>query len=710
MKQLFVKKGKVEIIEVPAPVTEPGFVLIRTASSCISAGTELATVNSSGETVADKIRRRPELLKRGIDMLLTQGPGRTLDTIRGKLDSGTPTGYSLSGRVIEVGDGVGDILPGQRVAAAGALYANHAEIVSVPRNLVVRIPDKVSDDDASTVTLGAIAMQGVRRANPTLGESAAVIGLGIIGQITIQILKAAGINVIGFDLSQVRVDETKNLVCDAVFVSGEIDPVTEALKFSGGLGVDFAIITAATRSNEPLNQSLDMCRRKGRVVIVGDVGLAIDRNKLYPKELDVFISTSYGPGRYDPDYEEDGHDYPIGYVRWTENRNMEEYLRLMADGKIKVQPLINKVFPLERAAEAFDALSGDDRPLMVLLRYPESPARDPVGRTITHISEPVPRKEGVLNVGIIGAGNFATAVHLPNLLHMQDRYRIHTICDMHGPAAVQASTRFKAIKSTSNPDEIFADPDIDLVLISTRHDSHAQLAISAARSGKAVICEKPMGISRDEVLALVKVLKETETPYLVGFNRRFSPAIQIIGEHTTNRNFPLAIVYTVNAGYLPRDHWTHGKQGGGRIVGEACHMIDVCSSLAGSILINLVAMAIRPGDHMYFPHDNVQISLSYDDGSIAQITYTSMGSPDCPKERVEVHAGGWSYIVENFRKLHIYGPKPRTFEWKDSEKGHREELVAFSDWMRGQSPPPIELSSMLETTLATFTVYEQIRA
>jgi predicted dehydrogenase len=517
------------------------------------------------------------------------------------------------------------------------------------------------------------------------------------------------VRVIGFDLSQARVEEAKALGCDAVFMSDAADPIDEALKFSGGNGVDFAVITAATRANAPLNQALDMCRRKGRVVIVGDVGLVIDRNRLYPKELDVFISTSYGPGRYDPSYEEDGHDYPLGYVRWTENRNMSEYLRLVADGKVKVQPLINAVYPFDRAAEAYDALSGEDRPLMVLLKYPETPVEDVIGRTIIHISDPTPKREGVLNVGIIGAGNFATAVHLPNLLRMDDRFRIHTICDIHGPTAVQASTRFKAIKSSSDPAEVCRDPEVDIVVITTRHDQHAPLSILAAESGKAILCEKPMGISRDEVLSLVKVLKEKETPYLVGFNRRFSPAVQKIREHTATRNHPLVIIYTVNAGYLPSDHWTHGKEGGGRIIGEGCHMIDVCSFLAGSTLTDLKASAIRPGEHMYFAHDNVQLSLSYEDGTIAQITYTSMGAPDYPKERIEVHAGGWTYVVDDFRKLSIYGPKSQSFEWREPEKGHREELTAFSEWLRGQSPPPIELSSMLETTLATFAVYEQLR-
>ncbi len=709
MKQLLIRKGQVEIQDVAAPPVQPGYVLIQTVASCISAGTEMATVTSSGESIVDKARRKPELIKRGIDMIMTRGLKATLDTVRGKLDAGNPSGYSLAGRVIEVGTGIDDITPGQRVAAAGAAYANHAEVVCVPRNLVVPIPDDVSFEHAASVTLGAISMQGVRRANPTFGECAAVIGLGLLGQITVQILKAAGIRVIGFDLDPVRVTEASEIGCDMVINAGTTDPVIEAQKFSGGPGVDFVVITAATSANAPVNQALDMCRRKGRVVVVGDVGLSLDRNKLYPKELDVLISTSYGPGRYDQSYEEDGHDYPLGYVRWTENRNMREYLKLVAENKLDIAPLISSTYPLEEADKAYEALADEEnRPLLVVLTYPDKPKEDFLKRTITHITDPAPKKEGILNVGIIGAGNFATAVHLPNIQAMEDRYRIHTVCDIHSPTALSGAKRFKAEKHSSDAVEVCKDPEIDVVIITTRHDQHAPLTKLAAEHGKAVFCEKPMGINRDETLALVKMLKEKGTPYLVGFNRRFSPAVAKVREETSNRNHPLLIIYTVNAGFLPEDHWTHGPAGGGRIVGEGCHMIDVCTSLTRSTLADLKATAIKPGDHQYFPHDNVQLSLTYEDGSIAQITYTALGAPEHPKERVEVYAGGWVYTIDDYRHLIINGPHPQVIEYRGAEKGHREELIEFSNWLRGETGPPIELACMLETTLATFAAYEQI--
>lgn len=709
MKQLLIRKGQIEIQEVAAPPVLPGYVLIRTVASCISVGTEMATVESSGETIIDKARRKPALIKRGLDMLMTQGFSRTMETVMGKLSAGTPSGYSLSGRVIETGAGIDDLRPGQRVAAAGAAYANHAEVVCVPRNLVVPIPDDVSFEHAASVTLGAIAMQGVRRAMPTLGEFAAVIGLGLLGQISIQLLKATGIKVIGFDLDPVRVTEAKELGCDTVINAGTVDPVVEAMKFSGGQGVDFVLITAATRANAPLNQAIDMCRKKGRVVIVGAVGLSIDRNKLYPKELDVLISTSYGPGRYDTSYEEDGHDYPIGYVRWTENRNMQEYLYLIAENKIDVSPMISETYPLGKAADAYEALTlEENRPLLVLLTYPDIPDDDVLKRTIEIIPDPSPKKEGVLNVGIIGAGSFATAMHLPNLLGMEDRYRIHTICDIHGPTALEAATRFKAQKHSSDAGDVCKDPDIDMVIISTRHDTHAPLATLAAVNGKAVFCEKPMGINRDETLALVKLLKETGTPYMVGFNRRFSPAATTVRDRIKDRNHPIIIVYTVNAGYLPDDHWAHGPSGGGRIVGEGCHMIDLCTFFTGSILKDLKATAITPGDHRYNAHDNMQISMTYEDGSIAHITYTALGTPSHPKERVEVYAGDWVYTIDDYRKLNISGFKDETIDYRRSEKGHKEELIALSEWLRGDIPPPIKLSSQLETTLATFAAYEQI--
>ncbi|MFH1676171.1 MAG: bi-domain-containing oxidoreductase, partial [bacterium] len=581
--------------------------------------------------------------------------------------------------------------------------------VSVPRNLVVSVPDEITDLQASSVTLGAIAMQGVRRAKASLGESAAVIGLGLIGQLAFQILKANGVRVIGFDIDTARVDLATELGCDAAFVSDSVDPVSEALKFTGGAGVDFVLICASTRANTPLNQALDMCRKKGRVVIVGNVGLAIDYNKLYPKELDVLISTSYGPGRYDESYEEEGHDYPLGYVRWTENRNMEEYLRLVAEGKLNIDALIGETFTLDEAEKAFEALSGgDDRPLLVVLTYPETPDESVLRHEIVNIPDAAPKREGILNVGLIGAGNFATSVHLPNLSRMTDRYCIHTICDISPPAASEAASKFNAVKMSSSPDDVINDPEIDLVIIATRHDEHAHLATQSAKKGKAVFCEKPMGISRDEVLELIRVLKETETAYMVGFNRRFSPAATAIERELKDRNNPIVIVYTVNAGYLPRDNWTHGKVGGGRIVGEGCHMIDLCTFFTGSKLADIKAMSIRPGDHQYFPSDNVQILLSYEDGSIAHITYTSQGGVNFPKERVEIYSGGTTYLIDDFKRLVISGPKNKTIEYHGIEKGHREELIAFSDWMRAKTSSPIDLACQLETSLATFAVYEQI--
>jgi len=709
MKQLLIRKGKVKIVEVPAPPVQPGCVLIRTVASCISAGTEMATVESSGESIVDKAKRKPQLIKRGIDMLLTQGVSKTFDSIKGKLDAGTPTGYSLSGTVIKVGEGIDDLKPGMRVAAAGASYANHAEVVCVPRNLVVPIPENVSFEHAASVTLGAIALQGVRRANPTLGECAAIIGLGLLGQITLQFLKASGIRVIGFDLDPVRVTQAKELGCDMVIHAGTTDTVMEAIKFSGGPGVDFVLITAASRANAPLNQAIEMCRKKGRVVMVGDIGMSIDRNKLYAKELDVLISTSYGPGRYDASYEEDGNDYPLGYVRWTENRNMGEYLDLISEGKINAAALITDTFILEQASGAYEALAQEqNRPLLIVLRYPETPVKDVLNRSIELVRTPSPNKKGVLNVAVIGAGNFVTSVHLPNMMKMEDRFRIHTICDIDPPTAHNVATRFNAVKYSSDADEVCHDPDVDLVMITTRHDKHAPIAKAAAQNGKAIFCEKPMGVTRDETLGLMKVLKETNAPYMVGYNRRFSPAAKAIHEHLDGRKHPILIVYTVNAGYLDGEHWTHGPQGGGRIVGEGCHMIDLCTFFTGSTLADLNATSIDPGNHKFFPHDNVQVGLSYEDGSVAHITYTALGAEEHPKERVEVYAGGWVYTIDDYKKLIASGPKDRSVEYRGAEKGHKEELTEFSNWIRGEGPPPIELSSQLETTLATFAVYEQL--
>jgi predicted dehydrogenase/threonine dehydrogenase-like Zn-dependent dehydrogenase len=705
MKQVFVKSGSVTVDDVPAPILDENGVLVEVAYSLISTGTELSGVEQSGKSLVKQALEQPEKIRKVIDHLRSQGIQKTIAKVREKTGEARPTGYSCSGIVIQVGEGVTDVRPGDRVACAGAGIANHAEIVLVPRNLVVKVPDGCDLRNAASVTLGSVAMQGVRRADPRLGEIVAVIGLGLLGQITVQLLKAAGCRVVGFDVEPRRVEMAKRLGMDCGFVPSEIDVENEIRYLTGDHGVDTTIITAASESDAITQQAMEITRRKGRVVVVGAVGLGLKRSPFYEKELDFLISCSYGPGRYDERYEEKGLDYPYAYVRWTENRNMQEYLRLIAAGQVHLESILEREYPLDQAQEAYEELqSPEEKPLSALLAYPLGTGRAQSDKLRTKVPVNPRSVSGKINVALIGAGNFAKGMHLPNLRKLSDLYHLRAVVDIVGPNAKATAEQFGADYATTHYEDVLTDDDVDMVMITTRHNTHAPIAVEAAKAGKAIFVEKPMALHQGELDTLVNVLKETQVPFMVGFNRRFSPAARRVKEILEGHQSPLMILYRVNAGYLPPDHWTQTDEGGGRIIGEACHMLDLFQYLVGPAKAVEVVMstAIASQVEHVSPMDNVAVTVRYDDGSVATLLYTALGTPDFDKEYVEVYADGKVLVIDDYRALGVYGALVKGWTSQVQDKGHLQELVEFAKCIRGQASWPITVEEMVSDTTTSF--------
>lgn len=711
MLQAIVKKGKVFAESIPAPVVSDGAVLIKVVNSCISAGTEISGVNASGKSLIKKALEQPEKVMKVFEMLKSEGVLRTFEKVKGKLDGGAPTGYSIAGVVIAAGKGVSGFKPGDRVAAAGAGIANHAEFVDVPVNLVMRLPENLEFVEASSVTLGGIAMHGVRRAGLSLGEFCVVAGAGILGLLTLQMLKISGVRVAITDLDDNRLKIAKELGADLIVNPDRENVVALIENWTAGYGCDAVIFTAATGSNEPLSQSFKMCKRKGRVVLVGVSGMEIKREDIYNKELDFMISTSYGPGRYDRNYEEKGLDYPYAYVRWTENRNMEEYLRLLGAGNIKIGKIINGVYPISKVEEAFSSLqSGTPRPLMVILdygHYETSKLEEYLKheRKVCSSSKSVSRN--IVNVALIGAGGFATGMHLPNMSKLKDKYRLYSVLNRTGHKAKAVATQYGADYSTTNVDEVLSDANVDLVMICTRHDSHAELTLKALKAGKNVFVEKPLATTEDELKSISDFYADasiTTKPLLMtGFNRRFSRYAAEIKKHTDGRLSPLFIRYCMNAGFIPFDHWVH--EAGGRIVGECCHLIDLMTFFTGALVESVSCESLSPANSKFSGADNKSIVLKYKDGSVCSIDYFSTGSKSLPKEFMEVHFDEKSIIMEDYKSLKGYGVKINEISTPISEKGQLEELEALYRTLKGDAARwPIELWDMVQTTKISLEV------
>lgn len=705
MRQVLIRKGQLLLANVPSPLVEPGSVLVEVAYSLISTGTELSSVQSSGQSLVKKALEQPEKIRKLWDHLRSQGIQKTIAKVQGQLDLASPLGYSCSGIVIQVGEDITDIRPGDRVACAGAGIANHAEIVLVPRNLTVKVPDGCSLQDAASMTLGAIAMQGVRRADLRLGEVVAVIGLGLLGQITVQLLKAAGCKVIGVDLSERRVSLAKHLGADAAFCPTEINIINEIRHMTGDHGVDATIITAASTGNALVQQAMEITRKKGRVVIVGAVGLGLNRSPFYEKEIDFLISCSYGPGRYDDQYEKKGADYPFAYVRWTENRNMQEYLHLVTDGKVQLSRILEREYELSDVSKAYEELqSGTEKPLGVLLRYPFEDKDAQIQKLGTRLVLHDRTENGRIRIAVIGAGSFARGMHLPNLQKLSDLYHIRAIVSSTGLNAKTTAEQFGADYASTNYQDVLDDPQVDAVLICTRHNLHAQQAMRAARAGKAILLEKPMALNQDELDQLTAVLQETGVPFMVGFNRRYSPAAQRIREIVTERTNPLMIYYRMNAGYLPADHWTQTEEGGGRMIGEACHIFDLFQYVVGVPVVEVNSTAITPQTGHIMAGDNITVTLRYEDGSVATLLYTALGSPDLSKEYMEIYVDNKVLTLDDYHDLRVYGAPMKGWTASSPEKGHLQELKVFAACFRERRDLPTSLVSLLETTNASLAV------
>ncbi|MDC1311119.1 bi-domain-containing oxidoreductase [Burkholderiales bacterium] len=709
MKQILVQGGSVIVQDVPAPRVGRKNILVRVMHSCISVGTEMSGVKLSGLPLYKRALKQPENVKRVFDMMRDQGVKRTMDRVLGKLSAGSPTGYSASGVVIEVGDDVDGFSPGDKVACAGAGIANHAELIDVPVNLAVKLPGNLTTDMASTVTLGAIAMQGVRRAQPTLGEIFVVVGLGILGQLTCQFLQANGCKVIGVDLDPNRI----RLAVENGMGVG-IDPSQENYiervhKLTDGFGADAVIITAASESNQIISDAMQTCRKKGRVVLVGDVGLDLQRADFYKKELDFLISSSYGPGRYDPDYEEGGQDYPLPFVRWTENRNMEAYLNLLESGKVSLANLYQPPYPIAQAKDAYEALKGGgDKPLLVLLEYPERNeariTRVPLRMVATCSSK--------IRVALAGASSFAQGMHLPNMVKLRDRFVLQAVMSRTGANARAVATQYEAAYCTTEYQDILKDDEVDLVMVTTRHDLHGSMVLEALRAGKHVFVEKPLALKVEEIEEIEQFFAgNLSGPLLmVGFNRRFSPAIQYISNILANRTTPIIANYRMNAGYVSLDHWVHGPEGGGRNIGEACHIYDLFNFLTGTSEVEAFNVySITPSSSQWARNDNFVATLKYADGSVCTLTYTALGDKSYPKERMEVFADGKVLSMDDYKSVTVHGGKHKGWSSTSILKGQMEELEMVSQALLSGAVWPISLEDQLKTTRLAIEIERHIR-
>ena len=705
MKQVLIKQGQAIVSQIPAPVVSDNCVLVKVLYSCISAGTEIIGVTESGESIMKKAMKQPEKVKKALNMLKTQG----LDSVLGKvkeMDSPKVTGYSASGIVIGLGKNVLDLKIGDKVACAGAGFANHAEFIDVPRSLVMRVPESLTMDLASTVTIGGIAMQGIRRADLRLGEIVAVIGMGILGQLSAQMLKASGCKVIGIDIDERRLNIAKETSCDYVINSSTDDVIKEVEKITESYGVDATIITASANSNEVLSESFNICRRKGKVVLVGVVGNEYKRDDMYKKELDFVISTSYGPGRYDPSYEEKCIDYPYAYVRWTENRNMEAYLRLVADNKIDLKLLVEKIYEIDRVSEAYEDLRNSlNKPLIVLLKYNEE--QKEVKRTIRIEGEHF-KKNGKINLAIIGAGGFAKSMHLPNLKKLNDIYNIYAIMSRTGTNAKAIADQYGAKYATTDYNEILNDPKVDMVLICTRHNLHGDMSIEAMKKGKAVFVEKPMALNKEEMEKVLKTIEETKVPYMVGFNRRFSKYAREVKKYIKDRINPMIINYQMNVGYIPLDHWVHTEEGGGRIIGECCHIFDLFNYFTESKVVSISVDSINPRGKNISQRDNMVVIIKYEDGSLCTLTYTSIGNKSYPKEFCQIYCDGKIITIDDYKRINGYGVKPSNLQHKSSEKGQFEELKEFAKAMKSEERYNIPLWQLQQASEISYLVDQEV--
>jgi predicted dehydrogenase/threonine dehydrogenase-like Zn-dependent dehydrogenase len=697
------KTGELSVKELPAPQGRPGMVVVRTHASLISAGTERTSVATAQASMIEKARSRPDLVKQVVDMAKREGVMSTIEKVRSRLDSYKALGYSAAGVVVE--SGVDGFAPGDRVACAGAGYASHAEVIAVPKNLVVRIPEGVSFDEAAFTTLGAIALQGVRQARVVLGESVAVIGLGLLGQLTVQLLKAAGCRVIGLDINERQFDMAREFGADAVTTSdrGAIGAIES---FTRGLGADAVIITASTGSNEPLELAIQSARKKGRVVIVGAIGMEMQRSPFYEKELEITIACSYGPGRYDPTYEEEGHDYPAAYVRWTEGRNMEAVLDLIAAKRLNVERMITHRFDIASAESAYDLITGKVKEpyFGIVLQYPDRGA-SAMARTV-RVGGGAAATNGALAVGFIGAGNFAQGFLLPPV--KKSGARLVSVSTSTAVNARSVAEKFGFEEASTDNESILANPAIDSVFVATRHDTHGRFVAEALEKGKQVFVEKPLAINRGELDRIVELATTKSDRVMVGFNRRFSESLIAMKNHFRAIGEPLVMMYRVNAGFLKPEFWTQAESQGGRIIGEGCHFIDCMQFMTGARPVSVYSAAIGSQNAQVKNADSVSITIRFEDGSVGTLHYLANGDASIPKEYFEVFGGNRTAIMENFTRVVLARDRKRKELKLNGDKGHNAEVAQTLDAMKTGGPMPISIQSLVDTTVVTFAAVESL--
>jgi predicted dehydrogenase len=714
MKQVLqnMRDGKTSVADVPIPTPRAGQALVKVAASLVSAGTERMLVEFGEKSLVGKARSRPDLVRQVLDKMKREGIAATLEATFNRLDSPMSLGYSSAGTIIALGEGMGGFKVGQRVACAGGGYAVHAEYNLVPRNLLTPLPDSVDFESAAFTTLGAIALHGFRLAESQVGERVAVIGLGLLGLMTIQIASAAGCRVFGIDTNSERVQLAKQfgIAPDGAGIQAvsRQNAVDASQAFTANRGFDSVIICADTQSNDPVELAGAIARDRAKVVATGAVGLTFPRKVYYEKELSFINSRSYGPGRYDPAYEENGRDYPIGYVRWTEGRNFEAVVGLLESGKLKVAPLITHRFPIEQAPEAYETITGKKKmPFIgVLLTYPDDEQKVE-SRTI-HFPLSTTLQAATVKLGVLGAGLFANATLLPALKKVKD-VELVGICSAGGMHAQHSGQKFGFQYACSDDEQILNDPNINTVAILTRHDTHADLVVRALEAGKHVFVEKPLAITSEQLSEISNQLLKTDHCLLMtGFNRRFAPLAQQLSTFYQNRAEPLYAHYRINAGYIPLNHWTHDpEQGGGRIIGEGCHFVDFITFLVGSAPVAVSAQAL-PNNGKY-REDNVSMTFTFADCSLGVVDYLANGDKSFPKERVEVFCGGSVAVLDDFRVLEtVKDGRKKTVKLMGQDKGHFNEMQALVSGIRsGQTP--IAYDQLIGVTKVTFAAVESIQ-
>ena len=728
MKQIIqnYRTGELELSEVPIPLCSSNKILVKNMASLISIGTERSIIELGQKSLLGKAKSRPDLVKRFMEKAKKEGFIKTFKEAMGRLDNPTPLGYSSAGIVIEVGSNVHKFSPWDRVACIGAGYASHAEYITIPENLCCKIPDNLTFEEASFGMLGIIALHGIRCAKLTFGESVAVIGLGLLGLLTVQILKAYGCKVIGMDIDQNKSELAKTLGADITVWSKQEEVSSDSFKkacelFTDGTGVDAVVLTVATKSDEPVNTAVDIARYRGRVVIVGVADIHPQRNEMWHKEVEIIVSKAGGPGAFDPFYENKGIDYPVGYVRWTENRNLDEFLGLIAEGKVNVNPLISHRFKVEQAEAVYkDIMDNKGGPYIgVILEYPEKGDRlEVIGnrnitlKAISHQPSPITSK---VSIGVIGAGLFAKALLLPALKDIKN-VRFHTISTSSGASVNHIGKKYGFDNITTDYQEMLKNNDIEAVIILTPHSLHAKMVIEALRAGKHVFVEKPLCINEEQLKEIIDVYSLLLTTYssrpllMVGFNRRFSSHATKVREYLKNRQDPLVINYRINAGFVPPDHWVHSEEeGGSRIIGEVCHFVDMMQYLTSSNPMRVYAERISGNNKTVLNSDNVVCALKFGDGSVGNIIYSASGDKSFSREQIEIFCEGKTIVIKDYKNTEFhYSGKRKTFKTFNQEMGYREELQHFIDVISGKSKPKLTTDEIFNSTLTVFKINESL--